>query len=198
MEQDPLAAGREQQVDFVLASNYQLADGKIRITAQLFNVASGQIEETYKIEKGAGDLFGMQDAVANEFRNKLTARLATTASSPAAKRWTTNEEAYRLYLQAMYLYDKRDQADALRAIELLEQAVRLDPNYALAYSGLADSYVAFATVGALSPAVAIPKAKAAADKALELNERSAEAHAALAGSSRTDPVTRLAWRVPPG
>ncbi len=114
--QDPIAAGREQQVDYVLASNYQLAGGKIKVTSQLFNVASGQIEETYKSEKDAGDVFAMQDAIAGEVGRFLLARFATTSTGPAAKRGTTNEEAYRLYLQGMYLYDKRTQPDARKAI----------------------------------------------------------------------------------
>src|SRR6266566_3468240 len=70
--QDPLAAGREQKADYVLASNYQLEGGKIRITAQLFNVTSGQIEETYKSEKDAADVFAMQDAIASEVGNVLS------------------------------------------------------------------------------------------------------------------------------
>jgi len=111
VEQDPIAAGREQQVDYVLASNYQLAGGKIRITAQLFNVASGQIEETYKSEKDVVGVFAMQDAIAGEVGNILQARFATE-STPTAKRGKTNEEAYRLYLQGMYLYDRRSAADA--------------------------------------------------------------------------------------
>jgi serine/threonine-protein kinase len=181
IEQDPLAAGREQRADYVLASNYQLADGKIRITAQLFNVAGGQIEGTYKIEKGAGDLFGMQDAVANEFGNKLMARFATTASSPAAKRGTTNEEAYRLYLQAMYLYDKRDQASALRAIELLEQAVRLDPNYALAWAGKAHVHRSYINFGGrkINNQEEYQKSIEAINKALALDANLSEAHSAL-------------------
>ena len=104
--QDPLAAGREQQVDYVLASNYQLAAGKIRITAQLLHVTSGQIEETYKSEKDAGDVFAMEDAIAAEIGNLLQARFATTSSTQAAKRGTSNEEAYLHYLQGMYLLDK--------------------------------------------------------------------------------------------
>ena len=66
INQDPIAAGREQRADYVLASYYQLADGKIRVTAQLINVASGQVEFNYKSEKVADDLFGMQDAIGNE------------------------------------------------------------------------------------------------------------------------------------
>jgi tetratricopeptide (TPR) repeat protein len=139
--QDALAAGREQQVDYVLTSNYQLAGGKIRITAQLFNVASGQIEETYQSkEKDAGDVFAMQDAIAGELGNILSARFGSTSSGATAKRGTTNEEAYRLYLQGTYLYHKRTAADARKAIEALDQAVSLDPNYALAWAGKAHAH----------------------------------------------------------
>ena len=132
--QDPLAAGREQQVGYVLASNYQLAGGKIRITAQLLNVASGQIEETYKSEKDAGDVFAMQDAIAGEVGNILSARFGSTLRGVTAKRGTNNEEAYRLYLQGMFFFDQRN---GPKAVEALEQAVRLDPNYALAWAGVA-------------------------------------------------------------
>ncbi len=76
IEQDAITAGKEQQVNYVLASNYQLADGKIKITSQLINVASGQIEESYNFEKEALGVFAIQDAVAGEFGNKLRTRLA--------------------------------------------------------------------------------------------------------------------------
>ena len=140
-EQDPLAAGKEQQVDYVLVSNYQLADGRIRVTAQLIDVVGGQIEDTYKIEKGAGDLFGMQDAVANEFGNRLMARFAPNSSTPASRRGTTNEGAYRLYLQGRNLTMKRSAANTVQAIKSFEEAIRLDPQYALAYAGLAGAYL---------------------------------------------------------
>ena len=135
--QEPLAAGREQKADYVLASNYQLEGGKIRITAQLWNVASGQIEETYKSEKDAADVFAMQDAIASEVGNVLSGRFGTTPSGRTAKRGTANEEAYRLYLQGMYLSGKRTTADANKAVEVLEHSVRLDPKYARAWAGLA-------------------------------------------------------------
>jgi TolB-like protein len=96
VEQDPLAAGREQRVDYVLASNYQTAGGKIRVTSQLWNVENGQIEETYKTEKDASDVFAVQDAVGEEIGNVLATRFAVAASSPKAARGTENEEAYRL------------------------------------------------------------------------------------------------------
>jgi eukaryotic-like serine/threonine-protein kinase len=182
--QDPLAAGREQQVDYVLVSNYQLAGGKIRVTAQLLNVASGQIDETYKSEKEAADVFAMQDEIASEVGNGLSARFATTAGRPSAKRGTTNEDAYRLYLQGMYLYDKRTPADAQNAVEVLEQAVKLDPNYALAWAGKAHAYRSLANFFHSSRnANAIQdeyqKSMEAINRALALDESLPDAHSAL-------------------
>lgn len=180
IEQDAIAAGKEQQVDYVLASNYQLADGKIRITAQLFNVASGQIEETYKGEKDAANIFAMQDAIAGDVGNILLARFALTSSGPAAKRGTTNEGAYRLYLQGIYLYDKRNWSDSQKSVELLEQAVKLDPNYALAWAGLAHAHRTVANFGAsVDVHEGYRKSIEAIDKALALDENLSEAYSAL-------------------
>jgi TolB-like protein len=82
ISQDPLAAGREQQVDYVLDSNYQLSAGQIRITAKLINVATGEVIETYKSEKGADDIFALQDAIANEVGNILRDHFTTTHAAP--------------------------------------------------------------------------------------------------------------------
>jgi len=178
IDQDPTAAGREQQVDYVLAANYQLVGGKIKVSAQLFNVANGQIEETYTKEKDAGDVFAMQDVIAGEIGNKLLARFVTRSSSPIAMRGTTNEEAYRLWLQAMYLYDRRDRADAQRAVELLEQAIQLDPHFARAWAGKAHVHRALANFSANTHGE-YKNSIEAINKALELDENLADAHSAL-------------------
>ena len=177
--QDPLAAGREQQVDYVLVSNYQLAAGKIRITAQLLDVTSGQIEETYKSEKDAGDVFAMEDAIAAEIGNLLQARFATTSSTQAAKRGTSNEEAYLLYLQGMYLLDKETTADAKRAIELFDKALSIDSDYAKAWAGKARAHCAFAHWGGSSPDAEFAKAEPAIGQALALDNNLPEAYGVL-------------------
>jgi serine/threonine protein kinase/TolB-like protein/Flp pilus assembly protein TadD len=178
VEQEPLAAGREQKADYVLASNYQLEGGRIRITAQLLNVASGQIEETYKTEKDATDVFAMQDAIASEVGKVLSARFGATPSGRTAKRGTANEEAYRLYLQGMYLSGKRTPADANKAVEVLEQSVRLDPKYAQAWAGLALAHRN--VLGRESHAKEEhQKSKEALNTALALDENLADAHCAL-------------------
>jgi len=175
--QDSLAAGREQQVDFVLASNYQLSGGKTKVTAQLFNVGNGQIEETYKSEKDADDVFAMQDAVAVEFGNKLLARFATVSSSPSAKRGTANEEAYRLYLQGKNLTYSATAENSRKGIEYFEQAIRLDPNFARAYAAMAHAYAASGMLRHNFPREEFEKAKQAVTKALELDPNLGEGYA---------------------
>ena len=182
IEQDPIAAGREQQVNYVLASNYQLAAGKIRITAQLFNVGNGQIEETYKSEKDASDLFAMQDAVARDVGRLLQARFGLTSGTPGTKRRTTNEEAYRLYLQGMYVVEIRHTLEnAQKAVEVFERAVELDPDYAQAWAGKAYAHRAVANfVGRnASTHEHTQKSMEAIKRALSLDENVAEAYSTL-------------------
>jgi tetratricopeptide (TPR) repeat protein len=178
LAQDPIAAGKEQQVDYVLASNYQLVGGKIRITSQLFHVANGQVEETYKSEKDAGDVFAMQDAVARELGDKLSVRLVVQSGGLAGRRGTTNEEAYRLYHQAMYLYDRRNPANAHKAVELLERAIQLDPAFARAWAGKAHVHRALANFSG-NTHEEYRKSMEAINRALELDNNLADAHSAL-------------------
>jgi eukaryotic-like serine/threonine-protein kinase len=177
--QDPLSAGREQKADYVLASNYQLEGGKIHITAQLLNVASGKIEEVYKSKKDAADIFAMQDAIASEVGNVLSARFGTTLSGRTAKRGTASEEAYRLYLQGMYLSGKRTPADAHKAVEVLEQSLRLDPKYAQAWAGLAQAHKNVVTFAGSKAQEEYRKSIEAINTALALDENLADAHCAL-------------------
>ena len=181
INQDPIAAGREQQVDYVLASNYQLAGGKIRVTSELLNVASGEIVETYKSgEKETGNVFATQDQIAVEVGNLLLARFNFKQNNPTKNRGTDNEEAYRLYLQGLYFNDKRFPEDGLKAVEFFEQAVRLDPNYARAWAGVAFSHRSLSDIGA---DVDIHEqhrvSMEAVKKALELDPNLSEAYNAL-------------------
>ena len=182
IEQDPLAAGREQKVDYVLTSNYQLANGRIRVTSQLLNVANGQIEDTYKAEKEASDIFAIQDAVADEVGKSLESRFASTSGSSASSQGTDSEEAYRLFLQGMYFYDRRTRADALKAVEVLEQAVRLDPKYARAWAGLAHAHRYLINLGDVAQTDIHDETRRsmeAVNKALSLDSSVSEAHSAL-------------------
>jgi DNA-binding winged helix-turn-helix (wHTH) protein/TolB-like protein/Tfp pilus assembly protein PilF len=176
IDQNPTDAGREQQVDFVLSSNYQIAGGKIRVTSQLINVRTGAVEGVFKSEEDPSDIFSMQDAIANDIGNTLLARFGKRESHLTARRGTSNEEAYRLYLQAAFIFDQWDKAEIGRAIEYLEKAVEIDPDYAEAYVMLAYAYRFFAhkEVGAREQYI---RSKRAVEKALELNEHLADARA---------------------
>ena len=179
--QDPIAAGREQKVDYVLASTYQIADGKIRITSQLINVHSGQVEASFKVEQENAAIFAVQDAVAANIGGPLLKKLDRKSNDLGEKRYTANEEAYRLYLQGAALTGNERNAENIRkAIEYLEQAVRLDPNFALAYSELGSAHNFFAFRGnGRSATDGYIKGKAALEKALAIDETLAEAHTHL-------------------
>jgi adenylate cyclase len=134
---DPIAVGNEQKVDYVLELSYQIADGKIKVTGPLYNVASGSVEDTFRNEQDATQIFKAQDAIATIFGNQLMTHFGARTGPPLAKRGTENQEAYRLYLQAMLLIDKRRSENSKKAREYLEQAVAVDPNYAQAWAAVA-------------------------------------------------------------
>jgi tetratricopeptide (TPR) repeat protein len=180
LAQDPLVAGREQRVDYVIAANYQLADGKIRVTVQLFNVASGQVEETRLIEKQMDNIFATQDAIGSEVGKLLQIHFATSGLPAGVRRGTTSEEAYRFYLQGKYLAMKRNPRDAAKAVEYLDQALRLDPNFALAYAQKAHAY---RKINKDSREVEIQTVKNLIAKALALDSNLAEAYAVRADSA---------------
>jgi DNA-binding winged helix-turn-helix (wHTH) protein/TolB-like protein/Tfp pilus assembly protein PilF len=179
-DQEPLASGREQKADYVLASNYQLAEGKIRITSQLINVLTGEVEETYKSDKDAAQVFAVQDAITSDITNILLRRFSIPSNGHLAKRGTEIEEAYRLYLQGRNLTYTRNAPDSRKAIKYLEQSVTLDPNFARGYSGLAFAYIASGNLGGGLPREEYEKARGAVTKALELDSNLAEANRVLA------------------
>lgn len=176
LDQNPTAAGREQQVDFVLSSNYQIVGGKIRVTSQLINVQTGNVEETFKSEKDSANVFLMQDSLANEIGGTILVRFGKRESMRTASRGTSNEEAYRLFLQAAFIFDQWNKTEINTAIEYLEHAVRLDPNFAQAYVCLGYAY-RFSSGKTDTPQKQYLKSKEAIEKALALDSNSADAHA---------------------
>src|SRR5439155_25576784 len=131
-------------------------------------------------EKDAANVFAMEDAIAGEVGNVLSGRFATTSSGRTAKRGTTNEEAYRLYLQGMYLFGKRTPPDAQKAVEVLDQAVRLDPNYAQAWACKTPVHLTIGSFGSgATMHDAYRKSIEALNKALALYKNLADALSAL-------------------
>ena len=177
LDRDPVQAGKELNADYVLSSNYQLSDGRIRVTSQLFNSKTGLTEATFSSESTAADKFAMQDAIANDIGNSIFGRFGSSRTTYESKRGTFSEEAYRLYLQGHYLVEKKTQRDAKRAIEVFDLALKLDPTYAQAWAGKANAHCTFAHTGGIEPNVAFETAKPALDRAFELNPNLPEAHA---------------------
>ena len=150
-DEDPVSLGRELEADYVLASNYQISGGQIRVTSRLINAGSGETEQTFKSETDTQDVFAMQDAVANEIGNAVLVRFGKPEGTYASKRGTQNEEAFNLYNESLYLVDKSTRDDSAKAAELLGRAVLLDPNYAQAWALRAQAYCQVAHFGGGPP-----------------------------------------------
>jgi DNA-binding winged helix-turn-helix (wHTH) protein/TolB-like protein/Flp pilus assembly protein TadD len=178
-DQDPIAAGREQRVDAVLEGSIQRLGDKMRLTVRLLNVEDGSTLWAYKCDEYCTDIFALQDRVSEQVVGVLALELTGDDRKLLAKHYTDNTEAYRLYLKGRYYLGKYDEEGFKKGLESFKQAIDLDPNYALAYAGVADAYYALSNLY-LPPAEAMPKARAVAMKALELDETLAEAHASLA------------------
>jgi len=178
--QDPLAAGRELSVDAVLDGSIQRSGERIRVTVQLLRLRdastlwSGQFDERFT------DIFAVQDSISQQVAAALTPQLTSLDRQRLAKRYTENTEAFQLYLMGRYFQDKRTEEGLRKGLEYFRQAIEKDPLYALAYSGLADSYLLLGNFDMLRPKEAYPLARAAAQKALSLDDSLAEAHASLA------------------
>ena len=172
LEQDSVQAGRDLDVDSVVDGSVQRWGDKIRVTVRLVKVADGVALWTGTFDENFTDIFVVQDAISNKVAAALALQLG------GAKRHTENLEAYRLYLSGRFHLSKRTPPDLRKSIEYFEQAIALDPNYALAFAGLADAYSLLANAGS-PPREMMPLAREAALKALLLDESLAEAHAAL-------------------
>jgi TolB-like protein/Flp pilus assembly protein TadD/class 3 adenylate cyclase len=180
LEQDSLAAGRELQVSSVLEGSVQKAGDRIRVTVRLIKVADGSSLWAGSFDQKFTDVFAVQDAISQKVADALALRLSGEENKRLTKRYTDNVEAYQLYLTGRYHWNKLTPPEITKGIGFFKQAIDLDPTYALAYFGLADAYRALAPTGDVPPKDILPQAKAAAAKALEIDESLAEPHITLA------------------
>jgi DNA-binding winged helix-turn-helix (wHTH) protein/tetratricopeptide (TPR) repeat protein len=180
LDQDPIAAGREQRVDAVLDASIQRDGERIRVTVRIMNVADGSQLWAYTCDEQCTDIFAVQDAISEKVAEALAVKLTSEEKKLLTKRYTENTDAYGFYLKGRYYWNKRTDAGLKRAIEHFQQAIKIDPNYALAYAGLADCYNLETIYCGIPPKEAFAKGKAAAVKALELDDALAEAHNSLA------------------
>jgi len=173
---------RELGVDYVLEGSVRRDGERVRITAQLIQVKDQTHLWAKEYDRGLKDILGLESEVAGEVAREIRLRLTPAESARLAATHPVNPEAYEMYLKGRYFWNKRNEAAYVKAIDYFNQAIARDPQYARAYSGLADAY---ALLGSWPNAevprrVAMPRAKEAALTALKLDDSLAEAHASLA------------------
>lgn len=179
LEQDAAAAGRALEVEAVLDGSIQRWGDDIRVNARLIKVADGTLLWSGTFDEKFAGLFSVQDAIANRVASALAVRLASDRQTRPGKQPTDNLEAYQLYIKGRFHVFKVTPAEVNRGIEYFEQAIAVDPDYALAYVGLSDAYRTLVMGGEMPPTELMPKAKTAANKAIALDESLSEAHTAL-------------------
>ena len=172
--------GTQLNVHTVLEGSVRRAGTRLRITAQLVNVADGYQVWSERYDRELEDVFAIQDEIARTIVERLKVALIGEVVTPMVKAATANLEAYELYLRGRALLYRRG-LSVPQALECFTQAVALDPDYAQAWTGLADAHTVLGQYGFAHPATTMPQAKAAALRAVELDDTLAEAHGALGG-----------------
>ena len=177
IERDPVAIGRAQQVDAVLDGSIQKSDNKIRVSVRLVRVADGSTLWAGQFDENDTDIFTLQNAISNRVAEVLITTLSGEEKEALYRRDTENVEAYHLYLKGRYFWSKFTEEGLQKSIDYYNQALEKDPNYAMAYIGLASSYIVLG-VNYRPPKEMMPKAKAYVSKGLERDATLAEAHVA--------------------
>lgn len=179
--QKPIAEiGRELNVGSVLEGSVRKAGDKIRISVQFVDTLNEEPQWSQEYDREIKDVFAIQSEIAHRVAEALRDHVLGSAFESGQRRAPSNPEAYISYLRGRQFWNKRTEDGLKRAIRFFENALKNDENYAQAYTGLADSYAALAFLEFLAPHEAYPKAKEAAERALSLDARLAEAHTSLA------------------
>jgi len=178
---DPFVAGRELGVRAILMGRVMQRGDNLTISAELIDVRDNKQLWGEHYSRKLTDILQVQEEIAKEITNKLRLRLTGEEQQLITRRYTENTEAYELYLKGRYFYSKTSEEGLTKSISYYQQAIALDPNYALAYVGLANTYAVLGGVlGFRSPRETYPQSEAFLSKALALDPKLAEAHNALA------------------
>jgi serine/threonine protein kinase/tetratricopeptide (TPR) repeat protein len=171
--------GERLNVKFVLEGSVQRAGDELRITVKLVNVSDESVQWSDQYNRKLDDVFTIQDEITLKVVEELKVKLAVGEKAELTKRNTSSAEAYQLYLQGKHFRWIETKANFLKAKDYFEQAIAIDPNYSSAYAGLADTYMLLGLMAGMPRGEAAQKAKNAAQKALELDANSSEAHTSL-------------------
>ena len=164
----------------ILEGSVQKANDQVRVNVQLINALTDAHLWADTYDRKLTDIFAVESEIAKTIADTLQAKLTGSEQHVIAARPTENTEAHQLYLKGRFFWNKRTGNDLKKSIDYFQQAIAADPNYALAYAGVADAYVFLPGYTAGAPRDCYPKAMAAAKKALELDDTLAEAHTTLA------------------
>ena len=164
----------------ILEGSVQKANDQVRVNVQLINALTDAHLWAEIYDRKLTDIFAAESDIAKTIAETLQAKLSGSEKTAMSKAPTSNPEAYELYLKGRFFWNKRTGADLRKGVDYFNQAIAKDPNYALAYCGLADSYLLLSAYGAAAPKDSVPHAKAAVKRALELDDTLAEAHASSA------------------
>jgi DNA-binding winged helix-turn-helix (wHTH) protein/tetratricopeptide (TPR) repeat protein len=178
-DDDYVGMGSELKVDSVLDGRIQKDGEQLRVSVQLVKVSDGSTIWADTFDERFTNIFNVQDSISDQVTQKMLLELSGEEKRQLTKRYTKSTEAYQAYVRGRYHWNKRTEEGLKMAVESYREAQEKDPAYALAYVGLAECYALFSTYAVLPAKEAFPKAEAAALKALELDERIAEAHATL-------------------
>ncbi len=176
---DPQKVGQDLGVRAILTGRVLQRGQSMIVQAELVDVTRNSELWGEEYNRTPSDLLSVQKEISQEIMDKLRLKLSGEQKSKVTKNYTDNSEAYHLYLQGRYYWNKRTPEGLKRGIDLFNQSLEKDPGYALAYAGLADSYDVLSFYSVMPPAEAYPKAKDAAKKALEIDPNLAEAHTSL-------------------
>jgi serine/threonine-protein kinase len=178
---DPRQVGRELRVRAVLTGRMMQSTDRLVIKLELVDVGDGSQLWADNYTCNPADVLDIETQISSEISERLLLRITTEDRKQLAKRPTDNVEAYHAYLKGRYCWNKRTDEDVRKAIEYFKKAIDSDPTYALAYVGLADSYLVLGSFGiaTLAPKDAYPKAREAVERALAIDDTLAEAHTSL-------------------
>lgn len=171
--------GRELQVDAVLDGRIQHVGERVRISVQLIRTSDNATLWTGNFDDQFTNFFAVQDSISQKVAQSLAVQMSEKDRTRFSRRTTENAAAYQDYLRGRYLWNQRTAESLNKAAAQFEQAMQKDPSFALAYAGLANCYVLLAEYHAVAPHDIFPKAKTVISQALELDDQSAEAYAAL-------------------
>ncbi len=171
--------GDQLKVSYILEGSVRKSGNKLRVTAQLIKVSDGFHLYSEKFDRELDDIFAIQDDISLAILNAIKIKLFGAEKDAVLKRYTDNVESYQLYLNGLYNYNKYSPDGFIKAIEYFKAAIALDPNYAIAYSGLAFCYSNLWSFNWLSPDKSLSQMIQAANKSLELDGDIAESHLAV-------------------